>query len=108
MTVKDLSQRVGFEAIALPDAEREITGIYIGDLLSWVMGKAREGDAWITIMSNINIIAVAALADTACIIVAEDVELETDIIETAKMKGINILKSNKSIYETAVELSGLI
>ena len=108
MTVKELSSRGGFEAIALPDAEREITGVYIGDLLSWVMGRAGEGDAWITIMSNINIIAVASLADTASIILAEGVELENDIIETAKSKGINILRSSKSMYEIAVELSGLI
>ena len=72
------------------------------------MGRASEGDAWITIMSNINIIAVASLADTACIIVAEDVELDAEIIETAQNKGINILKSSKSIYEIAVELSSLI
>lgn len=108
MTVKELNSRDGFEAIALPDGEREITGVYIGDLLSWVMGRAGEGDAWITIMSNINIIAVASLADTASIILAEGVELENDIIETAKGKGINILRSSKSIYEVAVELSGLI
>ena len=108
MTVSKLALSSSFEAVTLPDGEREITGVYIGDLLSWVMGRASEGDAWITIMSNINIIAVASLADTACIIVAEDVELDAEIIETAQNKGINILKSSKSIYEIAVELLSLI
>ena len=108
MTVKDLSQTDGINAVTLPDGDREITGIYIGDLLSWVMGRARDGDAWITIMSNINIIAVASLADTACIILAEDVELEEEIIKTANAKQINILSTSKSIYEIAVSLSGLL
>lgn len=108
MTVKDLSQTDGINAVTLPDGDREITGVYIGDLLSWVMGRARDGDAWITIMSNINIIAVASLADTACIILAEDVELEEEIIKTANAKQINILSTSKSIYEIAVSLSGLL
>lgn len=108
MTVKELSVQNGFEALAMPFADREITGVYIGDLLSWVMGRANEGDAWITIMSNINIIAVAALADTACIILAEDVIPDAEIIDKAQEKGINILKSSKDIYETAIMLSGLI
>ena len=67
MTVDGLLKN-GFGAVATPETDREITGVYIGDLLSWVMGRAQSGDAWITIMSNANIVAVAALADTACII----------------------------------------
>jgi len=108
MTVNDLVNLDGFKALALPDGDREITGVYIGDLLSWVMGKASSGDAWITIMSNMNIIAVATLADTSCIIVAEGVALDKELIDTAIAKDVNILSSQKSIYETAVDLSGLI
>lgn len=108
MTVNELINRGGFKALALPDGDREITGVYIGDLLSWVMGKASSGDAWITIMSNMNIIAVATLADTACIIVAEGVTLEKELIDMAFSKDVNILSFDKSIYEAAVELSRLI
>ena len=107
MTVNELVQN-GFKAIALPEGDREISGVYIGDLLSWVMGRANSGDAWITIMSNMNIIAVASLADTACIILAEGVTLEKDVIETALKKGINILSGQEGIYEIALKLSGLI
>ena len=90
MTVEALKEH-GFSAVALPEPEREITGVYIGDLLSWVMGRAKSGDAWITIMSNINVLAVASLADTACVIAAEDVEITEDIAKSAVEKGINIL-----------------
>ena len=61
MKVSDLLQN-GFTEITMPDGEREIDGVYIGDLLSWVMGRASQDNAWITIMSNINVIAVATLA----------------------------------------------
>ncbi len=105
MTVKTLAEMQGFSPVVLPDGDREIEGVYICDLLSWVMGKASSGDAWITIMSNVNILAVASLADTACIILAEGVKLEEDIINTAQQKNINVISSPLSIYEAAVALN---
>ena len=57
MKVEALTE-YGFEPLCLPEPDREITGVYIGDLLSWVMGRAKSGDAWLTIMSNINMKSV--------------------------------------------------
>lgn len=108
MKVKDLAGKSGFEALTLSDGEREIDGVYIGDLLSWVMGRAKADNAWITIMSNVNILAVASLADTSCIILAESVSVEEEVIKTAIDKEINILRTDMDIYNTAVTLSGLL
>ncbi len=108
MTVGKIAEALNLKAYSLTDESREITGAYIGDLLSWVMGRAKSGDAWITIMSNVNIAAVAALADTACIILAEGVTLDESVIEVARNKGINILGSEEPAYEIAVKLSQLI
>lgn len=105
MTVKELSQMQGFSAVAMPEGDREISGIYIGDLLSWVMGRAKADDAWITIMSNINIVAVASLADVACVILAEGVNLDSSVVETARAKGVNVIASQLPAYETAVALN---
>lgn len=101
MKVSELASIEGFGTIALPDGEREISGVYIGDLLSWVMGRAKADDAWITIMSNINIVAVASLADVACIILAEGVTLDATVTETANAKGVNILSCSMPAYEAA-------
>ena len=98
----------GFEALALPDGERGIDGVYIGDLLSWVMGRAQMDNAWITIMSNVNVIAVASLSDTSCVILAEGVTMEPELLATAEAKDVNILRSEHPIYETALELARLI
>ena len=107
MRVKDLLEH-GFEAVSLPDGDREIDGVYIGDLLSWVMGRAQMDNAWITIMTNVNVIAVATLADTSCVILAEGVVMPDDLIETAQAKDINVLSSADPIYETAMRLSKLL
>ena len=107
MKVKELLAH-GFEALALPDGEREIDGVYIGDLLSWVMGRAQMDNAWITIMTNVNVVAVASLADTACVILAEGVAMTDELKDTAQAKDVNILGSSEPIYETAVRLAGLL
>ena len=104
MTVRELIEKTSFVAAALPEGDREITGVYIGDLLSWVMGRAQSGDAWITIMSNQNIVAVATLADTACIVLAEGVQPDEGVAELAARKGINLLCSPHSAYRTALLL----
>lgn len=108
MTVSDLLKNENFSSVTLPDGDRVIKDIYIGDLLSWVMGRAKSDDAWITIMSNVNILAVASLADTSCIILAEGVTVDESIKATAIDKEINIISTNLSIYEAAVILNGMI
>lgn len=108
MKVKNLADCDLFEAITLPDGEREIDGVYIGDLLSWVMGRAQSDNAWVTIMSNINILAVASLSDTSCIILAEGVKVDDEVIKTAMEKEINILSTEMDIYNTAVYLNEII
>lgn len=105
MTVNELKEKLELTAVCLPDGDREVTGCYIGDLLSWVMGAAKSGDAWITIMSNINIIAVASLCDTACIILAEGVTLDEEVKRTAEERGINVLSSEKSAFALAAAFS---
>ena len=105
MTVNDLCNIEGFKALTLPETDREINGVYIGDLLSWVMGKAKSDNAWITIMSNINTLAVASLTDVACIILAEGVTIEEEIRSAAESKGINVISSRYSAYDTALILS---
>ncbi len=102
--MKELIATAHLTAITLPEGDKEVTGVYIGDLLSWVMGRATAGDAWITIMSNRNIVAVATLADTACIILAEGVQPDEGVAELAADKRINLLQSDSSIYETALRL----
>jgi len=108
MTVIELSKTDNFSAVCIPDGERTIDGVYCGDLLSWVMGRAQSDNAWITIMSNLNVVAVASLIDVSCIILSENVELDEQVLEVALQKQINILKTPLTTYQTAGLLSTLL
>lgn len=101
MTVSELAAKENFVTVCLPSPEREIKGGYIGDLLSWVMGRAKADDAWVTIMTNINIAAVASLADVSVIVLAEGVLPDEKVTETAQAKGINIISSSLPAFEIA-------
>lgn len=108
MTVNELSKALGCKVLCMPDGEREVTGGYCGDLLSWVMGRAASGDAWVTIMSNVNIIAVATLADPACIVLAEGVEIDADMLVKAEREGVNVLSSALDSFALCAKISVLI
>ena len=92
----------------MPSPDKEVQGVYIGDLLSWVMGRADSQNVWITIMSNINTVAVATLTDISCIVLAEGVMPDEDMLRTANNKGVNILSTDLSAYEAAIEISKIL
>lgn len=108
MTVSEMTQKMGLKIFCIPDGDREITGGYAGDLLSWVMGRANAGDAWITIMSNVNIVAVATLADPSCIVLSEGVEPDADALAKAQTVGINILGSDKDTFSLCADIASMI
>ena len=108
MTVKDFSEKLNLRILTEGDLGREVTGCYSGDLLSWVMSKAREGDIWLTVMGNINAVAVAVLSDCACIVLTENSPLDDAAREKALQQGITFLSSDRNAYELSAEISKLI
>lgn len=106
MTVSEFATKNSLTVVTMPSPNREIHGCYIGDLLSWVMGRANEDDAWITIMSNSNTVAVASLTGVSCVVLAENVTFDAEIVKTAEENGINVLTSPLSAFETALLLHG--
>ncbi len=109
MTVQEMAQRLSLKQLAGKDGmEKEVAGCYIGDLLSWVMGRAQEGDAWITVMGNLNAIGVAVLTDAACIILAENAWLDDDARQKADQQGVAVLGSEQNSYQLALALSRLL
>ena len=108
MTVKEFADRFGLKPLSLPEPDREVQGGYCGALLSWVMGRAGADAVWITIMSNVNTVAVASLSDVSCVVLAEGVTLEDGLIRTAEEKGVNVLTSDKPAFTLASEFGGAV
>lgn len=108
MTVKEICERLGLTSLAgTGGLDREVKGVYVSDLLSWVMSHAKKGDVWVTVQSHANIVAVACLIDLACIIVAEGVEVERDTLDRADQEQIPVLASGEDAYSICCRLSKL-
>lgn len=104
MTVKELTHAMDLYAFLLPEPSRQVTGGYAGDLLSWVMGRASAGDAWLTIMSNQNVAAVALMVEVACVVLTEGVAPDDALLRRAQQQGINLLGTGLSSFEAAAAL----
>lgn len=102
MKISELAERLGLEVLAQPSPDAEVIGGYVGDLLSWVMGRAEAGQLWITIMTNINILAVASLSGVSAIVVAEGSAIDREVIDKAAEQGINLFRTARSAFDTAV------
>lgn len=89
--------------------ERELKGGYCGDFLSFVMNKAPSDCVWFTIMSNINVAAVASLADVAAVIICEGVKPDEALINKMKLTGQTLYGTDLTIFEAvnAVIKNGL-
>ena len=119
MTVLEIAKALDFEILAGKDAlNREVKCIFCCDLLSFVMGRAPADSAWVTVMGNVNAMAVALLADVACVVLAEGAALDEQAAEKAAEKTGDIAgkaaaktgemaeKAAEKINEAAEKVSG--
>ena len=106
-TVDDIRRALSAEVLCLPDGSAVTEGVYVGDLLSWVMSHASKNMLWVTIMSNMNVIAVASLVGIPCVIIADGASVSEDVVSSAKAKGINLLRTADSAYGVCAALAAL-
>jgi hypothetical protein len=105
MKVNDLIQIKDFKLLNEGNnIDREISGIYCCDLLSIAMGKMPAGSAWVTVMGNVNTLAVATLADASCIILAEDSHLDAAAVAKAKEQGITVFETELPVFDAALNI----
>ena len=88
--------------------DREIKGGYTSDLLSDVMGFAREGQVWITLQTHKNVLAIASLKELAAILLVKGNKPEDDMLEQAVDEGIPVLGTDAQTFETTGKVYQLI
>lgn len=103
MRVQEFASETCFHVHATPlSLEKEIHGVFAGDLLSWVMGNCEEGNCWITVQTHLNIVAIAALKEISCIVIAQGAQLPQETIEKAKEENIALFETPLSAYEVCL------
>ncbi|MFO7370301.1 MAG: serine kinase [Bacteroidales bacterium] len=109
MTIEDIIKELGCEVYAGASLlQRPVKGVYASDLLSDVMGRAREGELWVTMQTHKNIIAVASLKDLAAILIVNGGRPDEDTRQAADAENIVLLGSNAGTYKNCGLLYKLI
>ena len=105
MKVTDLVKKMDL-AVFTEEAgmDNEVTGGYVSDLLSDVMGHAQEGQAWITLQNHMNVVAIASLKDLPCVILVKGIEPSAEVKEKAKAEGIALLGSKEQTFSLTGKL----
>ena len=106
MKIEKVVSELGLSSLT-PCAAVEFDGVYAGDFLSRAMSRVKEGDLWITIMSNINVIAVASLTDAAAVVLAESVDMAEDVLAAAEEKGVAVFSSGMTVFELCARIGAI-
>lgn len=90
--------------LAQGNPDRTVSKVFCCDLLSIAMSKAPADSVWVTVMGNKNTLAVASLADVACIVLAEGVSLDEGTLAKAEDEGIAVLSTTLPVFDIALEI----
>ena len=102
MEVSDLLKIEGF-TLHTPSTNlnKEISDIYISDLLSWVLGHVKiDNVLLITVINSINVIAISSLLNISAVVFCDGVTPSIDVIEKALLEDIPLLSVKCSSVDT--------
>lgn len=109
MTVAQVAEKLGLTVYSGSHGlDREVTGGYVSDLLSDVMGRADTGEIWVTLQTHKNVMAIASLKDLAAVILVSDHKPEADTVLQSQEEGIPILGTSLSTFEITGKLYELL
>ncbi|HIZ86348.1 MAG TPA: serine kinase [Candidatus Coprenecus stercoravium] len=109
MTVREIADKLNLKVFSgAAGLDREVSGGYVSDLLSDVMGFAKEGSVWVTLQTHKNVMAIATLKELSAVIMVKGLEPEDDAREVSDEEEIPILGSSEQTFELAGRIYALL
>lgn len=100
MKLEDLVRTLGLEIKAgAHRLDQEVTGGYVGDLLSDVLAHSGKGNLWVTIQTHPNTVAVASMKELSAILLAGGREPDPETLKKAEEEEIPVLRSSLPAFE---------
>lgn len=99
MNIHELIKKTNWK-LSGSNKDAEIKGLFVGDLLSYVMGHGEEGQVWITMQNHVNSLGVANLKEFAAIILIDQLEFDEDCLKKAKSSHVPVITSPLNAVET--------
>lgn len=109
MRIAELVSKLGLTVISGEKGlDREITGGYASDLLSDVIGSAKEGNIWITLQTHQNVVAIASLKELAGVILVKGFNAAEETIRRSNEENIPVLSTTEDTFTVAGRLYGIL
>ena len=103
MTVSEFVKAGGLTVYSEGE-EREIESGYCGDFLSNIISRAPDSCAWLTVMNNVNVAGVAALAEIGAIVLCEGVVPDPVLCDKCRAEEISLLTTRLDVFSACVRL----
>ena len=106
MNLQEMIPQLGLTALTRVE-DKEVTGIFISDMLSDVMSSAKAGDLWMTVQTHKNVVSAANLIDVAAVVVTTGKNVPKDTVDLADRFHVVILSSPLSNFELSAKLHSI-
>ena len=108
MILQQLVDSLSLEVITQgTDLTKAVTGGYVSDMISDVIGNAGEGYVWITFQIHLNIVAAASLKNLAGIILVNNRTPDKETLARASEEQVAIMSSPLPAFEIVGRLYDL-
>ena len=103
MKLKDLADKLELKS-ATKVFDKDVTGVYISDMVSDVIANAKAGDLLVTVQIHGNVIAAANLVDICGIVVTQGKAPADDVVKMAEKAEIPIFTTGLTRWQVATRL----
>jgi predicted transcriptional regulator len=103
MKLQEIADKLELEKLT-PVFDKEVTGVYISDMVSDVIANAKAGNLLVTVQVHANALAAANLVDICGIVVAQGKRPGDDVIRMAEKAEISIFSTALSRWQVATKL----
>jgi predicted transcriptional regulator len=103
MKLQELAEKLELKRVTQP-FDKEITGVYISDMVSDVIANAKPGNLLVTVQIHNNVIAAANLVDIAGIVVTQGKLPADDVVKMAERAEIPIFSTDLNRWQVATKL----
>ncbi len=107
LSIGEICRALSLDVVCPGDGARTIEGVIVGDLLSHILGEAREDWIWVTIQVHLNVSAVAVLKELPLVILASNRTPQEDLAKKCAEENIALAVSPLRAYELCCRLHDL-
>lgn len=104
MKLHEIAEKLELKALTKDLYDKDVTGVYISDMVSDVIANAHAGSLLVTAQIHNNVIAAANLVDLAAIIVAQGKTPTEDVVKMADKAELAVFATPLSRWQVATRL----